>query len=267
MKPNRLTIAALLAAVCWGCATGDLLGDFNLISPQEEVQLGNNLAQEILSQKKQVNDTEVNGFINAIGQKLTAVSMNPNANYHFYVIEDPEVNAFAIPGGHLFVQTGLIQAADNEAEIAAVMGHELGHAEQRHPTESLSRQMGAQMVAQMVLGENSAPLLKTAASLMMSGGISAYSRSAETQADEISVYLLNRAGYDPGALVSFFKKLAALEQQSGGAGMGALFASHPPTPDRIAAAEKLIASFGEFKQQKTQLVGGLASVKQKLAGK
>lgn len=254
-------VAALL--LC-SCATTDLLGNFNLVSPSQEAKLGLDISGQIAQEKEIIEDPDIHGFINGIGSKLVAASTNPNGNYTFLVIKDDTVNAFAIPGGFLYVQTGLINAAENEAEIAAVMAHELGHAEQRHPTESLSRQMGAQMVMDIVLGKDAGPYKQQAANLLMAGGISAYSRSAELQADEIAVYVLNRAGYDPKALVSFFEKLVALEQQSGAGGGMTLFASHPPTQERINTAKKLIASFGAVRSSANQLVGGFEGVQQKV---
>lgn len=265
IRKKTLILSACAAAfLLCSCATTDLLGNFNLISPSQEIKLGQDLSGQIAQEKQIIEDPDIHGFINNIGSKLVAASTNPNGAYTFLVVKDNEVNAFAIPGGFLYVQTGLIAAAENEAEIAAVMAHELGHAEQRHPTESLSRQMGAQMIMDIVLGKDAGPYKQQAANLLMAGGISAYSRSAELQADEIAVYVLNRAGYDPNALVTFFEKLVALEQQSGASGGMTLFASHPPTQERINTAKKLIASFGAVRSDAKQLVGGFEGVQQKV---
>ncbi len=253
----------ILVGLLFGCATTDLLGDFNLISPSQEAKLGRDIAGQIAQEKEIVEDADIRGYIGAIGAKLVTASSNPNADYTFLVVKDKTVNAFAIPGGYLYVQTGLIAAAETEAEVAAVMAHELGHAEQRHPTESLSRQMGAQLLMQIVLGKDSGQYTQQAAGLMMAGGISAYSRSAERQADEIAVYVLNRAGYDPSAMVTFFEKLVALEQQAGGRDGASLFATHPPTRERINAAKQLINSFGAVKSDRQELVGGFAAIQQK----
>lgn len=269
MKPKLRLIVPFLALVLLplsfsGCATGDLLGNFNLISPAEEQQLGQQIAAQIARDNAIVADPQVTGYINSIGQRLVDASMKPSAGYQFYVIEDESVNAFAIPGNHLYVQTGLIMAAETENELAAVMAHELAHAEQRHPTERLSRQMGAEMIAGMLLGRDSGAGVQQAAGMLVAGGISAYSRSAELQADEIAVYLMNRAGYDPRGLTSFFEKLVALEQQAGGGGRS-LFATHPPTPERIRAATQMIESFGAARSANTALVGGLDAVKARVS--
>ncbi|MDP8242618.1 MAG: M48 family metalloprotease [Candidatus Hinthialibacter antarcticus] len=263
-KTTQPFAACVAVALVCSCATTDLLGNFNLISPNEETKLGRDLAGQIATEKEIVEDPDVRGYINNIGTKLVEASTNPNGPYTFLVVKDETVNAFAIPGGYLYVQTGLISAAESEAEIAAVMAHELGHAEQRHPTESLSRQMGAKMVMDIVLGKDAGQYKQQAANLLMAGGISAYSRSAELQADEIAVYVLNRAGYDPNAMVSFFEKLVALEQQAGASGGMTLFASHPPTQERINAAKNLIASFGAVRSDSEQLVGGFENIQNKV---
>lgn len=264
MKGFWLPLAAAAGVLLGGCATGGLLGDFNLISPEQEEQLGMELSQEIARQETVIEDPALAGYVREIGQNLVSVSMDPSRDYRFYVLKQDQVNAFAIPGGHLYVMTGLIEAADNEAELAAVMAHELGHAEERHPTESLSRQMGVQLLMEMILGENPGQLSQLASNLVATGGLRAYSRSAELEADRIAVHLLNRAGYDPAALNSFFGKLAALEQQSGGGGP-VFFSTHPPTPDRIGQAEQLIASFGGQRQRATSIVGGFEAAKARAA--
>jgi predicted Zn-dependent protease len=256
-----LTLLLFLSA----CATGDMLGNFNLISPEEEQQLGAQLHQSITQQSNIIQDPAVQSYVEAVGGRLAAVSQDPNRGYQFHVIEDPGVNAFAIPGGHLYVQTGLIQAAESEAELASVMAHELGHAEERHPTERLSRTYGTQMLLNMVLGENPGQLQAIAGNLIATGGISAYSRSAENEADRIGVYLLNRAGYDPGALASFFEKLAQLEQQSGGPAGSTFFSTHPPTPDRIANVNALIQGFGAERATGSELVGNFGTIQTRVA--
>jgi len=261
---NAFTILSLLMTLMFsGCATGDLFGNFNLMSPAQEQEMGDNIARQIAEEKTIITDPEINQYINAIGERISAVSRNPERVYNFYVIEEPSINAFAIPGNHLYIHTGLIEASNTEAELASVMAHELGHSEERHPTEQLSRAMGTQMLMEIVLGERANQAVQTAANLAMRGGLSSYSRSAELQADRIAVRLLSNSGYDPNALVSFFGKLAELEAQQGGGGGASLFASHPPTQERINAANNLIQQLQPVPSQ-TSLVGGLESIKAKL---
>lgn len=257
-RPTRraFLLAATASGAGFACATTDFLGGFNIISPDEEMKMGDNLASQIAQEMTIVEDPRVAGYVAAIGERLAAVSQSPQRNYQFYVIDNPSINAFAIPGDRLYVHTGLILAADTEAELASVIGHEIGHLERRHPTQRLSRAMGAQMITDLVLGDNRNQALNLASNLVMAGGISAYSRSAELEADHIAVQLLHRAGYDPNALLVFFEKLVELERQHGAGGGITLFASHPPTPDRITAVQSHIASLGPIAGTQS-LVGGL----------
>ncbi len=250
-----------------GCATTDFLGNFNLISASEEKQLGMQLSDQIQKESKEIVDKNIVGYVQAIGQKLVSVSQKPGEPFTFHVLLDPSVNAFAIPGGHLYVNTGLIEAAASEAELAAVIGHELGHAESRHPTENMSRALGAQIVAGLILGKEPGALQQAAAGLIANGGLSAYSRSAEREADLIAVYLLNRAGYDPNAMVTFFEKLLEIEKQQGGGSIGiSLFSSHPDTVERIDNTRKTIASFGNERSTAQEIVGGFQSIQQTVKG-
>ncbi len=247
-----------------GCTTTGLLGDFNLISPQQEMRLGEELHQDI-AQQNLVTDPGINGYVQEIGKRLISVSLTPSQPYSFYVLKDDQVNAFAIPGGKLYVYTGLISRAESEAELASVMAHELGHAEERHPTEAMSRQMGTQVLTGILLGENPGAASRLAAGLLANGGLSAYSRGAELEADRIACYLLNRSGYDPAALITFFQKLMEEERKHGGGGRS-LFATHPPTQERINAAAQLIQSFGDARQYGKEVVGGFEALQQQVRG-
>jgi predicted Zn-dependent protease len=265
MQTTKYLFIIILIGSLSSCTTTNLLGDFNLISPKQEMQLGEELHQD-LSKQNMVTDPEINAYIQSIGQKLISVSQTPNETYYFYVLHENQVNAFAIPGNRMYVYTGLIASADTEAELAGVIGHELGHSIRRHPTQAMSRQMGTQTLMNIVLGENPGAKTKIASNLLANGGLSAYSRSAELEADQIACNLLNKSGYDPNALVTFFEKLKSLEQQnqSGFLNFANLFASHPPTTERINAANQLIMTFGDVKDHKSETTGDFSAVKAKV---
>lgn len=263
MKRNVFLCVLILPLVLAGCTTTDLLGSFNLISPAEEQQLGDNLAGEIASQRTLIDDDTVAPYVRAIGQRLVDVSPTPGATYQFYVIEDESINAFAIPGGYMYMHTGLILASQTEDELASVIAHELAHAVKRHPTQRMSRQMGAQTIASLILGEDPGQLSQIASQLILAGGISAYSRSAELEADRMAVDLLHEAGYNPNGLVSFFSTLVVLEQQAGGTRGASLFATHPPTPDRINAAQLRIGNLAAMRASKPP-VGDLQQIQASL---
>ncbi|MFH1743345.1 MAG: M48 family metallopeptidase [bacterium] len=227
-------------AMVLSCAEMGGIGQFNLISETEEGRLGQELSQEISQQGEILNDAVVGEYISGIGKRLVAVSQRPDYPYQFYVIKKDEVNAFAIPGGHMYVQTGLILEAEREAEVAAVMGHELGHAERRHTTQQMSRAYGVSLLTSVLLGDNPSQTQQIVSGLLGNATIMKYSRDAEREADWTAVHLLYRAGYDPTALAEFFKKLKAEEETKPGA-LEALFLSHPMTDERIANVEKEVS--------------------------
>jgi len=264
MRSPRYILSSAFLLFLTGCATSGFLSEFNLISPQEELKLGEELSQNINKEYKVVKDEFVVNYVRSVGQRLAAVSQTANNPYQFNVLVDKNVNAFATPGWRMYVLTGLVGFADNEAEMAAVLAHELGHAEKRHPTQQLSRVMGTQMLMSIILGKNNEGATAQVVNLLAQGGISAYSRNAEREADTIAVNLLNRAGYDPGALVSFFEKLIELEQKQGASSGIALFSSHPDTAERIASAKNLIASFGTQRQTGVNLSGDFNELKKRV---
>ena len=238
--PTRPAIAILSAVVLLSsCATGDFLGGFNLISESREQSLGTELDTELQKQLVIVEDRDVVSYVRGIGAKLTAVSLSADKPYQFNVVEDPEVNAFAIPGWRLYVHTGLIEAAKDEAELAAVMAHEIGHAERRHGTQQLSRQMGTQILLGIALGQEQTDAARVA-SMITNTGILSYSRSAEHEADDVAVHLLHRAGYDPSALTDFFETLLTINPSTPSRATS-LFSTHPETRDRIRATKEAIA--------------------------
>lgn len=228
-----LALSVLTLASCAGMGG---LGEFNLISEREEFRLGEELSAEIARQGDLVDDTVVVGYIRDIGYRLVSVSMRSGYPYRFYVLRKNEINAFAIPGGRVYVQTGLILAADSEAELAGVMAHELGHAEERHSTQQLSRYYGVSLLTSVLLGKNPSQTERIVSGLLGNIAIMKYSRDAEREADWIAVHLLYRAGYDPMALAYFFQKLKRMHEREPGL-LESLFASHPITDERIAVVE------------------------------
>jgi beta-barrel assembly-enhancing protease len=263
MKYLSFLLPLLIVVLLAGCGTTDLLGNFNLISDEREQALGEELSKSIAEQENLVTDPVIHGYVEGIGRRLVSVSQTPHEPRFFYVLKKDEVNAFAIPGGHMYIQTGLIEAAETEAELAAVIAHELAHAEKRHPTQQLSRQMGTQFLFSIIMGENPSRTQEVVSTIMTTSGISAYSRSAEFEADRIGTWLLNRAGYDPSAMSSFFKKLVDMEKQQSSGGMRNLFASHPPTTERIDRVDGLVLTFNP-RSTKTAVIGNLAAIQSKI---
>jgi predicted Zn-dependent protease len=220
-----------------GCGSAGGGGDFNLISLEEEWQLGAQLSQEIARQVRFNNDPAVNAYVRTMGQRLVAQTPAPfnQLPWQFHVVQDDAINAFAIPGGHIYVHTGLINNADNAAELAGVIAHEISHVTARHSTEMISRQYGLQMLATVVLGQNPGQLSQIAAQIVAGGALARFSRQAEEEADERGIQAMAAAGYNPIGMATMFEEL--LEHRKGQPGrVEQFFSTHPLTEDRARVA-------------------------------
>lgn len=245
MKLRSLFILALLALILPSCGSGGVgnLAEFNLVSVEEEWQLGQQLAGEIDRQYTLSNDAEVNAYIDSVGRRLLGQTNMNNLPWQFHVVQDPSINAFNIPGGHVYVNTGLIAAASNASELAGVMAHEIAHGVKRHGTEQMSKQYGLEMLAGLALGRNPGQLKQLAAQIAGTGVLARFSREHESEADEMSVQMMAAAGYDPRGMVTMFEKLLA-ERKSRPSAVEQFFATHPLTEDRIRATSNLIDKMG-----------------------
>jgi predicted Zn-dependent protease len=231
-RHKRFLSVVLVTFMTVGCGSAGGGGDFNLISIEEEWQLGQQLSQEISRQVRINNDPALNAYIRNMGQRIVAQTNMANLPWNFYVVDDPSINAFAVPGGHVYVHTGLIANADNASELAGVLGHEISHVLARHSTEQISRQYGLQMLAGLVLGQNPGQLAQIAASIAAGGALARFSREAEREADEIGIQAMHRAGYNPAGMATMFEEL--LEQRQGSPGrVEQFFSTHPLTEERI----------------------------------
>ncbi|MFP5246964.1 MAG: M48 family metallopeptidase [Thermoanaerobaculia bacterium] len=244
---KRSTVFAVVLAtlVTVGCGSGGG-GNFNLISIEEEWQLGAQLSQDIARQVRFNNDPTVNAYVESMGRRIVAQTEAPfnQLPWQFHVVDDPAINAFAIPGGHVYVNTGLIANADNAAELAGVMAHEISHVTARHSTEQLSRQYGLSVIAGLVLGQDPGALAQIAAQIVAGGALARFSREAEEEADALGIRAMAAAGYNPIGMATMFEEL--LEHRQGQPGrVEQFFATHPLTEDRIRAARQRAAQLGE----------------------
>ena len=238
MKQSRLPLAFL---VVFALSCGGSGGDFNLISIEEEWQLGQQLAADVARQLPLNNDPAVTGYIRQMGQRIVANSNMANLPWNFYVVNNNEINAFAIPGGHVYVHTGLINAASNASEVAGVMAHEIAHILARHSTEQISRQYGISALAGIVLGQNPGMLQQLVAQIVAGGALARFSRQAEEEADAIGIRAMNEAGYNPRGMVTMFQKLLSNRRGSPGA-VERFFSTHPLTEERIRDTERRLQS-------------------------
>ena len=243
-KRNTSLLAVVLATfVAAGCGSGG--GGFNLISIEEEWQMGAQISQEVASQVRFNNDPAVNAYIRNMGQRIVAQAAPPfnQLPWQFHVVEDESINAFAIPGGHVYVNTGLIKNADNASELAGVMAHEISHVLARHSTEQLSRQYGLSVIASAVLGQNPSQVAAIAAQIAATGAIARFSREAEREADEIGIHAMAAAGYNPLGMATMFEELLE-HQQSQPSRVEQFFSSHPLTQERVRDARKRAEQIG-----------------------
>lgn len=223
-----------------GCAVNkSAVGGFNLISVDEEKQLGDKFSVEVEKQHKVANDPEVQAYIDRVGKRLLTGVEKVEFPYTFKVVQDSSINAFAVPGGHTYVNTGLIKAAESETELAAVMAHEINHVVARHSTKQMTQQYGYTMLASLLLGSQG-DIAKMAADLFGKAGGLYYSREMESQADFLGVETMYKAGYNPQGMVTFFRKLEAEGQKDPGK-IAQFFSTHPATPERIASIQQEIA--------------------------
>jgi predicted Zn-dependent protease len=225
-----LALTALLAAAC--ASSGVNQGDFNLVSLEEEWQLGQKLERDLAKQLRLVNDRSALAYVNRVGQQIVNQTEMRELPWKFHIVADDQVNAFNIPGGHVYVNTGLIKAAGNVAEFTGVLSHEISHGVSRHGTEQLTRAYGLSMVAGLALGENPAVYQQILAQIVGTGTLAKFSRSAEREADHLGVIYMSRAGYDPLGMATMFEKLLQRRRSQPGA-VAQFFSTHPLTEERI----------------------------------
>lgn len=209
-----------------------------LIDTQEEVNLGKDMAKQISSEMKLLDDPIKQKRLDSIGKKIAAVSDRKDLVYHFNIVKEKEFNAFAIPGGTVYVNDGLLSAATDD-ELAAVLGHEVGHIAARHSVKRLQGVMGYQLISSIALGLSGQGQVLQAVDVAFSVVVLGYSRKDEYLADKLGVKYAKAAGFNPGGMVTFFQKLKA---ESKNTSLNLVFlSSHPPIDERIKKANEEIA--------------------------
>lgn len=236
----------------------------NWYSLEKEIAMGKQYAQQVESSAKLVQDPVVTEYVNRIGQNLVRNS-DARVPFTIKVIDSDEINAFALPGGFFYVNSGLILAADEEAELAGVMAHEIAHVAARHATRQMTRMNLAQIgtIPLIFVGGGIGYAAYQAAGIAVPMTFMKFSRSFEAEADYLGLQYMYRAGYDPQAFIAFFEKIQAQEKKKPGT-LAKAFASHPQTPDRIEnsqneiahvlpARDQYVVSTSEFDDVKTRL--------------
>jgi predicted Zn-dependent protease len=219
-----------------------------LMSQQDEVRLGEQVHNEVLRKYQIVRDPEINAYLQNLGDRLVRSSKRTDIQYRFYAIDDNSVNAFSLPGGYVYVHTGLLNLVQSEDELAGAMAHEIGHVVARHGLRNLKK---AQRIAiftgilgigaDIATGGGSAGRAAQQASILLGEGIlTKNSRDFEREADYLGLYDMRAAGYDPEALVRLFQRLG---QSSSAREGGGIFASHPNSKERIENTQAEIDAY------------------------
>ena len=246
-------------------STGKSLGDWYSIDT--DVKMGKQYAMMVESSARMIQDPVINEYVNRVGQNLVRNS-DAKVPFTIKVIDSDDINAFALPGGFFYVNTGLILAADNEAELAGVMAHEIAHVAARHATRAQTRANYVQIAATIPLIFVNSWGVYEAASAAMSLALPVtfmkFQRSYEGEADYLGLQYMYKAGYDPQAFIAFFEKVKALEKEKPGA-LSKAFSSHPPTPDRILKSQEEIRNVLPPRPEYIEDTSEFDSVKSRLA--
>ncbi|MEJ7812042.1 MAG: M48 family metallopeptidase [Gemmatimonadaceae bacterium] len=230
---RRIVASAGLALTAAACG----------VSTQQEVEMGAQYASQINAQLPIVGDPEINRYINVLGDSLARLSDDRSLDWHFYVVDSKEVNAFAVPGGFIYVNRGLIERADNVAQLAGVLGHEIGHVTQRHSIKQMQKAQTANIgvtLGCVLLKACNDPATGQLINVVGGAVFAKFSRSDESEADVKGIEYVTRANINPVGIPQMFAKLLE-ERNRRPEGVDAWFSTHPLEEDRIAATQAIIA--------------------------
>jgi predicted Zn-dependent protease len=233
----RARATVILGMTLVSCATTGPGGKKSLIflGTGTEVSLGQQAEKQVLSQSKVFADSTWQNYVNQVGRSLAQHSERKDVQYTFTVLESKDINAFALPGGPLYIYTGLLKLMEDEAELAAVLGHEIGHVDGRHSIRQMQPVVGVSALEALAFGDKS-PAAQQALNMVVGIALSGYGRSHELEADQFGLIYMRRAGYDLSGTARMFGKLAGLEKGERNF-FEKLSASHPETKERIAKLE------------------------------
>lgn len=215
------------------------------VSTQQEVELGNQAAAQVSAQLPLIRDGAVNSYVTSLGNQLAKVTDTRDLAWHFTIVDSKEVNAFAVPGGWIYVNRGLIERTTDMSELAGVIGHEIGHVTKRHSVEQMQQAQGANVGVSLLCTLTKvceSGLSQAAINVGASALFAKFSRADEAEADAEGVATTIKAGVSPLGIPAMFRILLA-ERQSNPGALDAFFASHPMEEDRITATEALIAKY------------------------
>ena len=247
---RRVVLALCVGLPLWGHpAAAQLLG---ALSEQEEIEVGRQATTEIEKDLTLLSDEVVTSYVSELGRALASASERAALEYTFKVVDSSEINAFALPGGFVYLNRGLIEAADNEAEVAGVLGHEIGHVVARHGAEQVQRasyaNLGLSVLGSILGGGTRGQIANIAAEMAASGVFMKFGRDAEREADRLGAANVAAAGLDPNGMITFFEKLGALRDGQSNV-VERFFASHPQPAERVENIQDLVLTLrrtGDF---------------------
>lgn len=262
IRRSGIAVALLAASLAFAPSAGAV----NLFSVQQDVQAGRQAASQVDRQLPMVRDAQVNNYVNAIVRRLAAQAGGPQFPYQARVVSSRELNAFSLPGGFIYVNSGLISAVRSEDELAGVLAHEIAHVAERHGTEQATKAYGAQagvgMLAQVLGGRSRRVGLpeQIIGAVGLNAAFMKWSRNAEYEADRVGAQMMARAGYDPMAMATFFDLLQAQKRRNPNA-VASFFSSHPPASDRSA---RIRAAAARIERGDRRQVGNLRAVQSRI---
>ena len=263
---RSLLVLTLLCSAAVAEAQTKIKSGFNLFSAEQDVEVGQQSAAEAEQQLPILNDSQINSYINQIGQRLAAQAGGPQFQYRFRVVNQADINAFALPGGFIYINRGVLDNARNEGEVAGVIAHEISHVALRHGTHQASKaylaQAGISILGGLLggkVGQGTAQVINAVGGFGLNALFLKYSRDAETEADVRGSQILTAAGYTPVDMVNFFKTLEKVDPSK----KTNFLADHPAPPDRIARIEKE-AKLLHVSETPTENVAQLHSVQARL---
>lgn len=234
----RIGLGALALVLVTGC-----------ISEEREQEIGEVMAEEVNPHLPLIDDPLLTAYIHAVGTRIGEVSRRPDLDYRFYLVNTDAVNAFALPGGHIYLTRGLIERIENGAEFAGVLAHEIGHVAARHGVQRLERELRTGSLVSVlyntILGGEPAILRQNSLQMANLVWAARHSRRDEKEADRLAIDYLNRTGVDPRGIVTLLETLLEEEEREGGGMPVDWFSTHPLTSSRIEDAERSIARLEE----------------------
>lgn len=260
MRTTLLVVSLAGATLLAGCA----------VSTQQEVQMGQQEAQQISTQLPMLQDAQINAYVNDLGNEIAKRTSRADLDWHFAVVNTDVVNAFALPGGYVYVNRGILERASTMDELAGVMGHEIEHVVLRHSVKQMQQEQGANVGLSIACALTNVCNNQAAATAINIGGTAVFakfSREDEVQADDGGFQNVMRAGISPAGMLSFFKKLLAEEQAQGSSSStAAWFSDHPGTQDRIADIQGMLSKVPAAQLAKLQTDSpAFQSMKRRLA--